>query len=265
MSGDHEQEKIIKFFEKRNLAFVNLSGYPFALNLFHCSKSELLCEFRFGTEVNGMVRAFHNHLCKTNPKTHKSHSQICLLVGIHVRRTDYKKWLAMRAKQGLVDEYFFLSAMQLTLDKIEQQSLHQLGSTDATTNMTRGDRKSPRVIFVVASDDPSWCKDKFSHFTDLKQSGNTNLTIIYTEDHYLMVRQSGVALTTRSKWKNSTVENAHFDLAVMASMNYSIFDYGTYGFWGAYLSHSKHTIGADVNTFLKDKVIEAGVEGFIFL
>ena len=122
-----------------------------------------------------------------------------------------------------------------------------------------------QIIFVVASDDPSWCKDKFSHFTDLKQSGNTNLTIIYTEDHYLMVRQSGVALTTRSKWKNSTVENAHFDLAVMASMNYSIFDYGTYGFWGAYLSHSKHTIGADVNTFLKDKVIEAGVEGFIFL
>ena len=58
----------------------------------------------------------------------------------------------------------------------------------------------------------------------------------------------------------------------MSSMNYNIFDYGTFGMWGAYLSQSEITIGADISVtdeqskFLDNyKLIEAGVEGFEFL
>ena len=69
------------------------------------------------------------------------------------------------------------------------------------------------------------------------------------------------------------LEYVHFDLAVISSMNYNIFDYGTFGMWGAYLSQAEITIGADLRVtdddlrkfHLKDKLVDAGVEGFMFL
>ena len=80
----------------------------------------------------------------------------------------------------------------------------------------------------------------------------SNYTILHTEDYYKLVESIGV-------------NYVHFDLAVMSSMNYNIFDYGTFGMWGAYLSQSEITIAADVNTWLKYRVILTGVKGFIFL
>ncbi|XP_017772297.1 PREDICTED: galactoside 2-alpha-L-fucosyltransferase 2-like isoform X2 [Nicrophorus vespilloides] len=63
-----------------------------------------------------------------------------------------------------------------------------------------------RVLFVVVSDDPAWCHD------------NLNM-------------RPNVFVSSR------TIPNAPaLDLAILASCNHSIFDYGTFGIWGAILA-----------------------------
>ena len=125
-----------------------------------------------------------------------------------------------------------------------------------------------RLMFVVASDDSSWCRDKFSQF-------KLNYTIVYTVDHFPMVQQRYLDTHNLSRCSNGDCNDAiemeyvHFDLAVLSSMNYNIFDYGTFGLWGAYLSQSEITIGLDLKVrrkyLVKDRVIEGGVEGFLWL
>ena len=124
--------------------------------------------------------------------------------------------------------------------------------------------KEERLLFIVTSDDSSWCKAKFSQF-------KFNYSIIYTIDYYPLVRQKYLHAHNLSNCSNEgcnqeiETEYVNFDLALMSSMNYNILDYGTFGLWGAYLSQGEITIVADISDRRKDQVIAAGLEGFIFL
>ena len=159
---------------------------------------------------------------------HCKNSECCdqiHFVGIHVRRTDYNKKLLNHDRE-IVNETYFLNAMKLMVDRIGKL------------------KKKDRLMFIVASDDSSWCKAKFSQF-------GLNYTIIYTIDYYPRIQQKYLDSHNLSNCNNKLCKEAidmeyvHFDLAVMSSMNYSIYDYGTYGSWGAYLSQSEFTISAD--------------------
>ena len=80
-----------------------------------------------------------------------------------------------------------------------------------------------QLIFVVASDDPKWCKEHLSglpHKLTKHSQHKKDISIHFTQDFY----------------KSAPVNVIHFDLAVLAGCNHSIFDYGTYGFLGAYLA-----------------------------
>ncbi|CAG9818396.1 unnamed protein product [Phaedon cochleariae] len=104
-------------------------------------------------------------------------------VGVHVRRTDYMTYLNWKYQNvTIADQSYFLRAMEIFEGKFEN------------------------VIFVVLSDDLSWCRNAFS--------GKGNVYI----------NKMGLG--------NSAV----VDLALMASCNHTIYDYGTYGDWGALLA-----------------------------
>ncbi|KAJ9588030.1 hypothetical protein L9F63_028162 [Diploptera punctata] len=59
--------------------------------------------------------------------------------------------------------------------------------------------KYVNVLFVVLSDDPSWCYEKLKSSDSVVLKGNS----------------------------------AEQDLSIMANCNHTILDYGTYGKWGA--------------------------------
>lgn len=103
-------------------------------------------------------------------------------VGVHVRRTDYIGYLMRKHNAGPADVGFYKSAME------------------------HYERKYRDVVFVVVSDDPSWCWKVFG-------------------------RKGNVYVTSRHH-KNSPA----LDLAILASCNHSIYDYGTFGEWGAILA-----------------------------
>lgn len=73
-------------------------------------------------------------------------------------------------------------------------------------------------MFVVASDDVEWCKTNFGAVA--------NETILYSVD----------AFTTKLGY-----DRKYLDMCIMSKCNHSIIDYGTFGFWGAYLAGG-HTI-----------------------
>ena len=255
LNAEQDDDKIVNIFERgdnNSLAFVYLKGYPNAINLFHRYRKDLLSEFRFSEHASANVEAFHNHLQSIYCQNSENCNQF-LLVGIHVRRTDYQKWMSDRANQSLVNENYFLSAMRHMVGMIGKLKEHD------------------KLMFVVASDDSKWCKAKFSQF-------EFNHTITYTIDYYPQVKKNYLDANNLSSCNKKDCKDAigmeyvHFDLAVMSSMRYSIFDYGTFGFWGAYLSQSEITIAADLRVtdeqskfLIKDKVVDAGVEGFVFL
>lgn len=73
------------------------------------------------------------------------------------------------------------------------------------------------MIFLVTSDDVKWCKRVFIDIEAI---------FFFPSDFFR---------------KMPVVSGAHFDMCVMSLCNHSIYDYGTFGFWGAYLSGG-HTI-----------------------
>jgi hypothetical protein len=98
-----------------------------------------------------------------------------------------------------------------------------------------------QIIFVVATDDFKWCKAKFSRFS-------LPDPIVFTEDRYPVVKQVlhyaagyNVVGGEERPFSKPDVNTAfvHFDLAVLSHVNYTVYDYGSFGLWGAYLSWSK--------------------------
>ena len=79
-----------------------------------------------------------------------------------------------------------------------------------------------QLIYVVTTDDPKWCKESFAKF---------NRTIVYSADAEFV--QPGK--------RDPDLDPRNFDLAVASLCHHTIFDYGTFGFWGAYFAGG-HTI-----------------------
>ena len=71
-------------------------------------------------------------------------------------------------------------------------------------------------MFIIASDDPSWVDARFRNQSE----------IFITTDHYQNIR----------------IDPVYFDMAVLSNCNHSIFDYGTYGYWSAYMANGMTVI-----------------------
>ncbi|XP_059092392.1 galactoside alpha-(1,2)-fucosyltransferase 2-like [Tigriopus californicus] len=134
-------------------------------------------------------------------------------VGIHVRRTSYKYHLNVTQNGTLVTfEYFERAIKRL------EESL-----SDSYRNF-----EPTKMVFVVASDDNEWCKTQFGTIP--------NKTVIFAEQAFT---------------HNLGFDRKYLDMAIMSKCNHSIFDYGTFGFWGAYLAGGHtilaHNIGTGMN------------------
>eukprot|EP00094_Tigriopus_californicus_P009925 TCALIF_09571-PA protein Name:"Similar to Fut1 Galactoside 2-alpha-L-fucosyltransferase 1 (Rattus norvegicus)" AED:0.17 eAED:0.17 QI:91/0.66/0.75/1/0.33/0.25/4/58/194 len=78
------------------------------------------------------------------------------------------------------------------------------------------------LVYLVSSDDVDWIKDNFQTLAHAE-------TIIYAANAF------------ESKFE---FPPNHLDMCIMSKCNHSIVDYGTFGFWGAYLAGG-HTIQAE--------------------
>ena len=68
-----------------------------------------------------------------------------------------------------------------------------------------------QLIYIISSDEPGWCKAKFKSIDKI---------LYYTNDSPNEDKLNGRDL----------------DMAIASSCNHTIYDYGTFGFWGAYLA-----------------------------
>lgn len=75
----------------------------------------------------------------------KSHPELddVIFVGLHVRRTDYARYIKKHNGKAVTENYFY-KAMKMVREKF-----------------------GPSVVFVSATDDPKWSKSKFSKFPDV--------------------------------------------------------------------------------------------------
>jgi len=80
-------------------------------------------------------------------------------------------------------------------------------------------------IFLIVSDDVEWCEEN-------------------------LLDEDDVAIVSKS---------AGHDMALMASSNHTIIDYGTFGHWGAFLAGLKggHTITLHVNKYVNSAAKDA--------
>ena len=77
------------------------------------------------------------------------------------------------------------------------------------------------MAFIIASDDVKWCR---------KHLLTPNAVVdVFGTDKVYATRDFHSKLP-------ASVAASHFDLAMMASCTHSIYDYGTFGYWGAFLS-----------------------------
>lgn len=107
-----------------------------------------------------------------------------IFIGVHIRRSDYIGYLWRKYSVRPADDGFYFRAMSY----FERKHNDNI------------------VAFVIVSDDPKWCIEKFSR-----------------KNNVYVVNKNGL---------NSPAQ----DLAILASCNHSIFDYGTFGVWGAILA-----------------------------
>lgn len=180
--------------------FEEISHCPFSINRFvksldawnYTNQSILLPKYSIFSEivltwVQDIIQEF------TIKKKYMQKSQHILLkasggitnstfVGIHIRRTDYIGYLLRKHGVEPVGMDFYLRSMKYF------------------------EKKYKHVVFIIVSDDPIWCQERF---------GSMSNTYVASKN----------------------VPNvAALDLAILASCNHTIFDYGTYGSWGAILA-----------------------------
>ena len=235
MNG-YKHRDIVNLFERNaNVStHVIIRDAPNPVHLYNLYKSDILREFQFSERIFANVQAYQHYLYSIHCKT----SRICdsvKHVGIHVRRTDYENWMAEHDRE-LVSENFFLNAMEEITERMGKL------------------KEGEKLVFIVTSDDSKWCKERFPrHFepSDVTMNNSVSPSIVYTVDYYPIILQKYLdtynLFDCTNKGCINSVKNeyVYFDLALLSSMNYNIYDYGSYGFWGAYLSQSKIIIHAD--------------------
>lgn len=120
---------------------------------------------------------------------HKTQNNDVVFVSIHVRRQDYIQYL-----RKFLDKKFYFKAIEYY------------------------EAKYKNVIFVVASDDPTWCHKNFIH--------KPNVFIV----------------------SKSEPNSVYKDFAVLTQCNHSIIDYGTYGIMAAVITGGE-VIAPDNKTY----------------
>ena len=105
-----------------------ITGYPTTLPAFHHLRKQVLREFTFRSELR--ARADH----RLAELASQSNITSPTFIGVHVRRTDYKKWLKRYVKGKMIKADYLNRALSLMR------------------------RRHPGALFVVSSDDLEWCR-----------------------------------------------------------------------------------------------------------
>ncbi len=134
-------------------------------------------------------------------------SESSVLVSVHVRRTDYQKYMQDHRPQGglYLSRQFFIEAMDYFREKYQNP------------------------LFIVASDDQNWAKR------------NLNLSdVVFTFDPATRKEASArLDLTILGGWITIAlgiiIEIQKHSNAFSAKCDHSISSYGTFSFWAAYL------------------------------
>ena len=132
--------------QRRKLAKngVFIEGYPTSVSLFHRLQHYIKKEFKFKPTILQSAQKKLSELLNGRRNF--------ILVGVHVRRTDYQQFLEGRFNAQLVGASYFSRAMEYFRKKFPS-----------------------RVLFVVASDDLDWCRKNLQPVNDdIVYTGNGN-------------------------------------------------------------------------------------------
>ena len=197
--------------------YVYLDSWPFVPHWFHYVKDQLLNEdFVFSQSMVAEVNRMLESVATSIQGNVTADIDKPIYIGIHVRRTDYERFMKKMYKTNLPGASFFLQAAKLLEDVLAKK--------------TSDPKKSKRhLALVVVSDDPHWCKENMMSLP--QQLMSTSLRATYS-------------IHFSDEYKRKTRQNSkYFDLAVLSKCNHSIYDYGTFGFWGAYLADGITVLG----------------------
>ena len=189
--------------------YIFLDTYPMEPAWFHIMKYQLRRrEFSFHESMTEDVRGFLGSIASDLRKESLDGAENIIYIGIHVRRTDYLEHL-QQFEADIFGPIFYTKAAKLMRKLIaKKRPWLEWGKQ--------------HLAFVVATDDADWCRRELQDLPQVLSSARQkeSYSIHFTADYHGLVQQ----------------DPAHFDLAVLSHCNHSIFDYGTFGFWGAYLA-----------------------------
>ncbi len=146
---------------------VFISGFPADVPTFNAYRDDLSLagEFSFDLVVKMGARTFMRKVARK--------AKANVFVGVHVRRTDYSVYLKNKVNGRMLTKMYFNSSMDYFRKKYSGAN--------------------SKVVFVMSSDDISWCKKMFGDRKD----------VVFTQMSHLMNR-------------------AEFDLAILAQCNHTI-------------------------------------------
>lgn len=150
-----------------------LGDNPVKVHLFHPFREDLLRELTFSPSLKKQA----NDILTSVKNRMKMKSQEITFVGVHIRRTDYIEYIK-KYNTTIPSRGYYVRAMQYYREKYS------------------------RPIFIMASDDPVYCKRTFKAFKDV--------VLIHG--------------------------NREMDMATLAACNHSIISVGSFSFWCGYLS-----------------------------
>ena len=219
--------------------YIYLDKWPFFPDWFHVvaeqlKREEFVCSRELTNHVDTYLKQITDKVSAA-AQSSPVRRPPPIFIGIHARRTDYAKFMSKLYHAKLSGGTFFFRAAELIRDLI-------------SVKHPELDMSQQHLAFVVASDDVDWCRQNLAALPSQLMGGNLTSTttttatatssVHFSEDHYrhLKIRKQRV----------------YFDMAVLSNCNHSIFDYGTFGFWAAYLADGI-TVMADVGRRFREQ------------
>ena len=233
--------KLVKETKVMKSVNIVLKSYPFQLGWFPVVEDQLRKEdFVLKQAMIQDVQDFLSSITTNTQTVNVASSKIdTIFIGIHVRRTDYVKYMEMKYKAKLIGSSFYIKAAKLMQDLIAQK------------NPTH-DMSKKHLAFVVVTDDPDWCRKNMMNLSSEISSNYhfSSSSVHFSADHHNYIEQNRI----------------FFDLAVLSQCNHSIYDYGTFGFWGAYLANGITILGDIGRSYVYiDKIKKANLKDWHFL
>ena len=167
-----------------------IRGYPQDTASFAPVESEIRRHFTLRPDIVAEVDAFLTEAARARSLADADGRVRTpeVFVGIHVRRTDYKRWLGFHLKGQYVTMKYFSRAMAFF------EARYGVGN----------------IVFVVASDDYRWCRKMFGHRRDVVLSAKSKVFdfAALTRCNHTILRQVG-ALSLQSNFylRQSTLVN----------------------------------------------------------